>query len=127
MSADQKALLHELANLHAQMVGVLKRLHEDAIQLAVLQAQMVVLVGRLCEAEQHSRDAGGPLIPPVNPPGPPCILRIADVVERVGLGRSSVWRMVKEHQFPRPRRLSPNTVGWLSMEIDNWLRHRPQC
>jgi prophage regulatory protein len=75
------------------------------------------------EAEQYSRDAGGPLIPPVNPPGPPCILRIADVVERVGLGRSSVWRMVKEHQFPRPRRLSPNAVGWFDSRVEEALRN----
>jgi prophage regulatory protein len=52
------------------------------------------------------------------------MLRLSDVQRRVGLGRSSIWRMVKEARFPAPRRLSTRAIGWLGSEIDDWLKAR---
>jgi prophage regulatory protein len=52
------------------------------------------------------------------------VLRIVEVSERVGLCRSSIWRMVKENQFPHPSHLSKRAVGWLDIQIDEWLRTR---
>ena len=57
---------------------------------------------------------------------PPRILRLPEVTARVGLGRSSVWRMVQNSEFPQPIRLSKRAVGWLDQEVDSWLNSRKQ-
>jgi prophage regulatory protein len=62
----------------------------------------------------------------VPPSTPARMLRIPDVVRRVGLGRSTVWRMVQEKTFPAPRRLGPRAVAWIEADIANWVLNRPQ-
>ena len=55
------------------------------------------------------------------------ILRIEEVVKMVGLSRTSIWRRIKDDDFPAPRRLGgPNTraVGWLRADIEDWLASR---
>lgn len=49
------------------------------------------------------------------------ILRLRRVLEKTGMGRSSVWRMVKEGTFPAPIKLSPRMVGWVEEEVNDWL------
>jgi prophage regulatory protein len=85
--------------------------------LALLQRQMAELVVRLCRTPQH--------LAQVPPSTPARMLRIADVVRRVGLGRSTVWRMVQEKTFPAPRRLGPRAVAWIEADIANWVLNRP--
>ena len=56
------------------------------------------------------------------------ILRIREVLSRVGLSRATIWRRVKEGEFPAPLRLGgPNTraVGWDSAAIDQWIANLP--
>ena len=55
---------------------------------------------------------------------PPRIVRVAEVVRRTGLSRTTLWRMQKRRQFPSRRELSPGTIGWLEGEIDAWIRER---
>jgi prophage regulatory protein len=51
----------------------------------------------------------------------PVILRLPDVKERVGLGRSSIYNRIAENTFPSSISLGGNAVGWLEHEIDSWL------
>lgn len=59
------------------------------------------------------------------------LLRLSEVVKRVGLGRSSVYARLDcdskyyDPTFPRPVSLSPvgrGTVAWVEDEIDSWIR-----
>jgi len=43
---------------------------------------------------------------------------------RVGLSRTTIWRLQRRGQFPRQVRLSPNRVGWLESEINAWIAAR---
>ena len=52
------------------------------------------------------------------------VLRIAAVKDRVGLSRTSIWRLERKGLFPRRRQLSANAVGWSEEEVDDWLRSR---
>lgn len=52
------------------------------------------------------------------------ILRRQQVQQRTGLPRSSLQHLIRQGQFPRPISLSARTVGWLSHEIEAWLRDR---
>ncbi len=47
-----------------------------------------------------------------------------DVQDLIGLHRSTVYRMIDRKEFPAPIRLSPNAVGWLREEVDEWVATR---
>jgi len=49
------------------------------------------------------------------------ILRKQEVLRRIGVSASTLWRMVRDGWFPRPVRISANRVGWLEAEIDEWI------
>ena len=51
-------------------------------------------------------------------------LSVADVVKKVALSRTTIWRLCRAGDFPKPVRLSPGRVGWLEAEIDRWLAAR---
>jgi prophage regulatory protein len=54
------------------------------------------------------------------------ILRLPEVISRVGLKRSSVYQHINTGDFPKPVSLGPRAVGWLEHEIDAWLSERIQ-
>ena len=53
------------------------------------------------------------------------ILRVADLQARLGLSRTTIWRLRRAGEFPQPIRLSANAVGWPVHVIDEWLATRP--
>ena len=55
---------------------------------------------------------------------PPTILRRRAVEARTGLSRSSIYEAIAVGTFPKPIRLGPRAVGWLSSEVDDWLQGR---
>ncbi len=55
------------------------------------------------------------------------ILRMPEVLERVGLSRSTVWRLAQADQFPKPVKLGGRAVGWIEEEIDAWIASRSRA
>jgi prophage regulatory protein len=54
----------------------------------------------------------------------PRLVRLAEVLERTGLSRTTIWRLERSSKFPRRRRLGLRAVGWLSSEIEEWVLGR---
>jgi prophage regulatory protein len=52
------------------------------------------------------------------------ILRLPAVIQQTGLARSSIYRRVKEGEFPQPVRLSKRAIGWYRREIEVWQATR---
>ncbi|MYK69064.1 MAG: AlpA family transcriptional regulator [Gammaproteobacteria bacterium] len=52
------------------------------------------------------------------------ILRPREVCRAIGLSRTTLWRRVRDGQFPKPLRQGPNAVGWRASAIDEWLDSR---
>jgi len=52
------------------------------------------------------------------------VLQRATVEARVGLSRTTIWRLQRRGYFPLSVRLSPGRVGWLESEISAWLAER---
>lgn len=51
------------------------------------------------------------------------ILRIAQVVDRVGQRRATIYRkLTQDSTFPKQVKLGPKSVGWIEAEVDAWLR-----
>ncbi|MFP8778134.1 helix-turn-helix transcriptional regulator [Hydrogenophaga sp. RWCD_12] len=41
------------------------------------------------------------------------------------MGRSTVYKLIAQQQFPCPVRLGARTVAWLRSEVDVWSLTRP--
>ena len=52
------------------------------------------------------------------------MLRFPEVRQRVGLSRSTTWRLIRKGEFPANIRLTRSAVGWREDEVDAWLRNR---
>jgi prophage regulatory protein len=52
---------------------------------------------------------------------PPRLIRLPEVVARVGLKRSSIYQRMAEGRFPKGRSLGPRCVVWVEAEIDTWI------
>ena len=52
------------------------------------------------------------------------ILRQRQVTEKIGYSPMHIWRLEKAGRFPRRLKLGPNSVGWVSSEIDAWIEAR---
>ncbi len=48
-------------------------------------------------------------------------IRISQVSEIVGIGKSTVWKWIKTKQFPSPTKLSPKVSVWRLDEVINWV------
>lgn len=62
----------------------------------------------------------------ITPDSPPvCLLRLRDVMDRVGLRSSAIYQSVQRGTFPKPIKLGNSaSVAWLDSEVDAWLRAR---
>ena len=49
------------------------------------------------------------------------LLRLAEVRSRVGLGKTSIYEMVRQGLFPKPIKITPAAVRWSEREIDAWI------
>ena len=54
------------------------------------------------------------------------ILKQKEVVHMTGLSRVTIWRLEQRREFPRKFALSPNRVGWLENEVQDWIGSRPR-
>ena len=52
------------------------------------------------------------------------IIRRPGVEKATGLCRSAIYQLVAEGKFPKPIRLSAQSVGWLETEIAAWQQAR---
>ena len=52
------------------------------------------------------------------------IIRAAEVLEMIGLSRTTLWRLVKAGKFPAPLKLSVRARGWRLSDVEAWLDSR---
>ena len=55
-------------------------------------------------------------------PPPARLLRLPEVIDRVGLRRSAIYQRMSEGRFPKSRSLGPKCTVWVEEEIDAWIR-----
>ena len=54
------------------------------------------------------------------------LLRRSEVEQLTGLSCSSIYRLMSDGQFPRPKRIAPQAVRWLLSEIQRWIADAPR-
>ena len=52
------------------------------------------------------------------------ILRMRDVEKSVGLKKPTIYKLIKQSQFPSPINLGGRASGWLLAEINQWKAER---
>lgn len=52
------------------------------------------------------------------------ILRLPGVQEMTGMARSTLYKAIKDGEFPAPISLGRRAVGWLETDIRAWLQGR---
>ncbi|MGD9713607.1 MAG: AlpA family phage regulatory protein [Thermomicrobiales bacterium] len=70
---------------------------------------------------QHSDDCAreSDALPPAPPPAR--LLRLPEVIDRVGLRRSAIYQRMSEGRFPKSRSLGPKCAVWVEAEINEWI------
>jgi prophage regulatory protein len=59
-------------------------------------------------------DAGKSLIP------------VSEVVKRIGISRTTLWRLVQAGQFINSYRLSPGRVAFRLADVEAWIESRKE-
>jgi len=54
-------------------------------------------------------------------PSPPRLLRLPEVINRVGLRRSAIYQRMSEGRFPKCRALGAKCSVWVEDEINAWI------
>ena len=70
----------------------------------------------------HSAPDETPYLPPAETVPPARLLRLPEVMARVGLRRSAIYQRMSEGRFPKSRSLGPKCAVWVEAEIDEWIR-----
>ena len=52
------------------------------------------------------------------------ILKLKEVLHRTGLGRTTMYKLIKSLEFPQSIRLGLRAVGWLESEVEAWIKNR---
>lgn len=52
------------------------------------------------------------------------VIRLTQVIESTGLGRSTIYKYIAEGKFPKPLQLSERCVGWIEGEVQDWIQKR---
>ena len=57
----------------------------------------------------------------------PTFLRMPTVIRMTGLGRTTIYRLMADEQFPHPVKLGPRAVAWRRVDLDRWSEARPMA
>ena len=52
------------------------------------------------------------------------LIKLGEVKQETGLSRSSIYRLVKNGDFPKPVKLGERASAWLESEVDQWIVDR---
>lgn len=67
-----------------------------------------------------------PTEPPTGcaPRGDKRLIRMQEVCQRIGMSRSSLYKMINRQTFPSPKRLGEKSVAWLDSDVTAWIASR---
>jgi predicted DNA-binding transcriptional regulator AlpA len=49
------------------------------------------------------------------------LIRLHELIERLGLSRTTIWRLERSGRFPTRIRTSARLVAWLEEDVERWL------
>lgn len=55
---------------------------------------------------------------------PQTLIRIREVVSMTGISKSQVYRLAGMNAFPKPIRLTAQSVAWVKAEVEQWIQSK---
>lgn len=52
------------------------------------------------------------------------ILRLPELIEKVGLSRAQIYHLIALGEFPSQIKLGLRACGWLESEVTEWIKQR---
>lgn len=52
---------------------------------------------------------------------PERLIKLDEVIRRVGLGKSMIYRLISQDKFPAPYKLSPGASRWSEQAVVAWI------
>ncbi len=53
-------------------------------------------------------------------------IRFKELRKLIPLGRTTIWKMMREGRFPQSRRIGKVATAWLEHEVEDWIKERAQ-
>ncbi len=53
-------------------------------------------------------------------------IRFKELRKLIPLGRTTIWRMMREGRFPQSRRIGKMAAARLESEVEDWIKERAQ-
>ncbi|WP_447471761.1 helix-turn-helix transcriptional regulator [Vibrio harveyi] len=53
------------------------------------------------------------------------LVRLKEVIERVQLSKSTIYKMMANGEFPHNVSLGERASAWVEHELDQWIENRP--
>ena len=58
---------------------------------------------------------------------PKQLIRIREVMAKVTLSQSTIYKFIREGTFPKGRRIGGQAVAWIESEIDEWIEAQAEA
>lgn len=55
------------------------------------------------------------------------LLTIEEVGSRLRLSKPTIYKLIRQGQFPKQLRLCANKVAWIEREVDEWIAARAEA
>ncbi|MFA6700562.1 MAG: AlpA family transcriptional regulator [Thiomicrospira sp.] len=62
-----------------------------------------------------------------DPNQPTTLIRIRDVMSMTGISKSQIYRLSNMGEFPKPTRLTAQSVAWVKQEVEQWINDKIQA
>lgn len=49
------------------------------------------------------------------------VIKLKEVLAKTSLGKTTLYALLKQSQFPKPISLGLRAVGWLESDVDAWI------
>ena len=49
------------------------------------------------------------------------LIRLPEVLDRVSLKKTAVYKLIAEGEFPKPVKLTSTTSAWVEDEVTDWI------
>ncbi|WP_338491445.1 AlpA family transcriptional regulator [Erwinia aphidicola] len=52
------------------------------------------------------------------------LIRMSEVLRRIGLGKAWVYKLISQGVFPKPVKIGSRSIAFVESEIDEWINQR---
>lgn len=122
-SKDKKAIVMLLDNIELRSKHTIDELHH-----LVSQIDSIKKLIKSNDVQQPNYEQIKELVqketPSLRPTSPNDLIRREEVINMVGLSRSTIYTLMKNSEFPLSIKLSERSVAWRRGDIQNWINDK---